>query len=386
MKKWSILLLALVSFWMSEAQQVNFRKLTWQEANDLAAQENKYIFVDAYTEWCGWCKVMDKEMFTDPAVFPFINENFIPMKIDFEDTLGILLSMKFRVWAYPTTMIFNPQGQYIGRISGYNEDHGAYLASLKKFTEIKEDKVFGYDSHVLDPAYPEFYVKSFGKGKREWPKQDEVSTYLKAQPDLYSEVSWSVILRFHPKEYLDYVIENREEYIGRYGKEEVTEIIQYYIFNIMQDAVKLTDRAMLDKALKLCDYMDDPESFRFYIMMAYYEQTKDWPAFTGELGSYISRNGYEFPGYINNYCWMIYENVDDREILLKAVEWMKKVIEVQPISFNLDTYAALLYKTGDLEEADNYADQAIEAAKKEGQDYSSTKELKEKIRKAKKEK
>jgi thioredoxin 1 len=68
------------------------------------------------------------------------------------------------------------------------------------------------------------------------------------------------------------------------------------------------------------------------------------------------------------------------------VEWMKKVIEVQPISFNLDTYAALLYKTGDLEEADNYADQAIEAAKKEGQDYSSTKELKEKIRKAKKEK
>ena len=382
MKKLSVLIIAMISLHLCDAQEVEFFKGTWQEANDLALQENKYIFVDAYTEWCGWCKVMDKKTFTDPAVISFLNENFIPMKIDFEDSLGIVLGMKFRVWAYPTTIVFNPMGQLAGKISGYNEDNSAYIDNLKKLMDIREERVYAFDSKELDLPYPGFYAKSFVKGKREWPKPETVSEYLKGQEDLFSEVNWSVILRFHPEDYLDFVVENLDEYSKRYGKEETDEIIQYYIYKIMQQAVKLTDPAELDKALALCDKLEDPDMYRFHILQSYHQQTKDWKAFADALGAYIENGHADEYMTINNYCWTIYENVEDQEILQKAAGWMKAVIEADPLWMSIDTYAALLYKTGSYDDALKYADMAIEAGEKAGEDVSGTRELKEKIEKA----
>lgn len=47
-----------------------------------AVAENKMLLVDVYTEWCGWCKVMDKKTYTDDSVIYFINKYFIPVKLN----------------------------------------------------------------------------------------------------------------------------------------------------------------------------------------------------------------------------------------------------------------------------------------------------------------
>lgn len=382
MKSLTILIFIVLSCIHSIAQHVDFYTGTWEEANEMAANENKYIFVDAYTEWCGWCKVMDKKTFTDPAVVSFLHENFIPMKIDFEDSLGMVLGMKFRVWAYPTTIVFNPKGQLVGKISGYNDDNSDYINSLKKLIDIEEERVFAFDSKELDLAYPEFYAKSFVKGKREWPKPEVVSEYLKGQEDLFSEVNWSVILRFYPEDYLDFVVGNLDEYSKRYGKEETAEIIQYFIYKIMQQAVELHDPAELEKALALCDKLDDPDMYRFLFMQSYYQKTSDWKAFADALGAFIENGHADEYMTINNNCWTIFENVENREILQKAAGWMKAVIEADPQWMSIDTYASLLYKTGSYDDALKYADMAIEAGEKAGENVSGTRELKEKIEKA----
>jgi len=57
---------------------------TWDEAIQLADKKPKKIFIDLYTDWCGWCKKMDKTTFQDPAVVKYMNENFYAVKFDAE--------------------------------------------------------------------------------------------------------------------------------------------------------------------------------------------------------------------------------------------------------------------------------------------------------------
>lgn len=62
-------------------------KITWMDWTDAVAlnRENpKKIFIDVYTEWCGWCKKMDKTTFVDPKVVAYMNENFYAVKFDAE--------------------------------------------------------------------------------------------------------------------------------------------------------------------------------------------------------------------------------------------------------------------------------------------------------------
>lgn len=381
MKKLLLVFISLVMTGYAFTQKVGFVTGSWQEINDRAAKEGKFIFVDAYTEWCGWCKVMDKEMFTDPDVAPLINENFIPVKIDFEDSLGIILAMKFRVWGYPTTLIFNNYGQLTGKFSGYSQDHKRFLEFLKTNLEIKDERVFAFDSRQLDMPYPEFYTNMFIKGdNRKKTDKEKILEYLKSQDDLFSEVSWSVLLRFNLPEYIDHVTGNIDQYTNMYGKDETTDYIYDVIYRYLDDAVDSAREESYHKALKLCDKLDNPEENRISVSMNYSEMAGDWRGYSMALGSYIDLKGFENHMNINNACWTLYENTDDPEILGKACEWMQKVTSIQPIWMYLDTYAALLYKSGRLDEALKIADMAIEAGEKEEQkDLSSTKELREKI-------
>jgi len=58
--------------------------MTMEEASKLKNKEGKKFLVDVYTDWCGWCKIMDKKTFTDPAVQKYLNENFHLVKFNAE--------------------------------------------------------------------------------------------------------------------------------------------------------------------------------------------------------------------------------------------------------------------------------------------------------------
>jgi thioredoxin-related protein len=58
--------------------------LTWTEAVELNKKEKKKILVDVYTDWCGWCKVMDRETFTNDTIVEYLTKNFYCVKLDAE--------------------------------------------------------------------------------------------------------------------------------------------------------------------------------------------------------------------------------------------------------------------------------------------------------------
>ncbi len=92
MKKFTVLVF-LASLTLSAlAQETATSPVKWmsfEEALEKSKTEKRKIFVDVYTDWCGWCKVMDKNTFSEPEVAKMLNEKFYPVKFDAEQTKDI---------------------------------------------------------------------------------------------------------------------------------------------------------------------------------------------------------------------------------------------------------------------------------------------------------
>lgn len=127
-------------------------KIKWVDFNtgmSLAQSTGKIAMIDCYTEWCGWCKVMDKKTFSDPKIAQKINENFIAIKFNPElpgkyfagtqDSLTgrqLLLALSNnKPSGYPTFFFFVPQDRKIFQLPGYQDvnQFGEILENMEKY-------------------------------------------------------------------------------------------------------------------------------------------------------------------------------------------------------------------------------------------------------------
>lgn len=93
---------------------------SFDEALKLAKSQNKMVIVDVYTDWCGWCKKMDKESYSNSDVKKIIDDNFILVRLDAEGSgtnkyqgkqyTNAELAGYFQVSGFPTTVFLSPEG------------------------------------------------------------------------------------------------------------------------------------------------------------------------------------------------------------------------------------------------------------------------------------
>ena len=96
-----------------------------------ASAKGKYVFVDLYTDWCGYCKKLDDVTFKAAPVIAELDKHFVSIKLDAESdmplvwkgqkTTGRDLSMQWKVEGFPTMIFLSPKGDIIGSFSSYAE-------------------------------------------------------------------------------------------------------------------------------------------------------------------------------------------------------------------------------------------------------------------------
>lgn len=87
----ALILLATSAFRPSVLpEETPVRWLTFEQAIEKSKTEKRPIFIDVYTTWCGWCKVMDKNTFSDPHVAKVLNEKFYAVKFNGEQKEDIV--------------------------------------------------------------------------------------------------------------------------------------------------------------------------------------------------------------------------------------------------------------------------------------------------------
>lgn len=99
--------------------EILFQGKTWSETLAQAKRSGKYIFVDAYTTWCGPCKLLRSTTFKDKDAAALFNENFVSYAVDMEKGEGVGLAEKWEVTAYPALLFFSPEGKMVLRQMGY---------------------------------------------------------------------------------------------------------------------------------------------------------------------------------------------------------------------------------------------------------------------------
>lgn len=104
-------------------------RVSWEQILQKAKTENKYIFVDCYTTWCGPCKAMEKNVYPDTKVGDIMNDKFLSVKAQMDRTNKDDNNIKawyndakkietdFKIEAFPTLLFFSPDGRLVHRVS-----------------------------------------------------------------------------------------------------------------------------------------------------------------------------------------------------------------------------------------------------------------------------
>lgn len=117
-----------------KAEGIQFHRGNWSEALQLAKKENKLIFLDIYATWCGPCKKLKANTFSNKEVGKFYNAKFINFALNGEEGDGAVLMQKFGLRSFPSLLFIDGNGKVVGQTSGYHNSN-QFIEMGQKFSK-----------------------------------------------------------------------------------------------------------------------------------------------------------------------------------------------------------------------------------------------------------
>lgn len=376
MRKTLFLLFVLFSLSVSAANDgISFIKdSTLVDALSKAKQENKLLFIDCYTSWCGPCKYMEKNVFPLKEVGDFYNEHFVCWKMDMETPEGALIKNKYNVRGYPTYLFLNGDGELVHRGLG-SCDFTMFISHLGKTALDSTKNYLGvkikvrYGDRTAETLLKYVQANPYGSDNDSLINQHFA---LVADSDKLSANSW-YLFKQHVNStdapIFKFFVDNKQKYESVYGEKEVADKMVDVLNTCYREdpnrynALKSIDPVLFEKNKLMNDFYFTLDLWKYQLPK---DDKKNWNILTVKMVEFLDREDVPAVWDLNNMSWFVYENYKkfkDVAILKKAAEWSKRSLLVEPENDQfLDTYAHIIFDLGQKKEAIKYEEKALKKA------------------------
>ena len=323
MKQFTFIILLLLTAFTGNAQGIRFYEGSYNEALAQAAKENKIIFIDFYADWCGPCKQMAKEVFTDSLIGEYFQSKIIALQLNTEDKNNKENVKKYKVTAMPTLAFVRPDGKIISIATGARgKEDFLKMAQIATGDALSfEDLYNKHKSHPEDLATAQQVLKEApayvgtleGIEFQKWTARinktykDYVTRKIALDTALINATDYTICYKFNPVEkdnpYLEYVNSHIDAYMKKLGNAPAAYVIEYNNKIIEQLAKagdpgykKYLDRIQGDMqtayAIAPTGKISTYEKFKYYydgLYILYHD--KDVPTYLSHTGKYLEALG-----------------------------------------------------------------------------------------------
>ncbi|WP_426479536.1 thioredoxin family protein [Chryseobacterium sp. CBSDS_008] len=376
---------------ISAQEAIQFQELPFKDIIAKAKKEKKLVFIDAYASWCGPCKMMEKNVFTQKAVSDYYNTNFINARFDMEKGEGRDIASKFGVRSYPTYLFLNGEGELVSRNTGYMEE-SLFVAMAQDINSPGNKKGSLKERFASGEKDPEFLInimKLNANSDYEFAKKASERYFQnkKKTEELTKDEIGFLLYFVKSSEDTNYTIfASRKAEIIKFLPEET-----YNEFDAQLKLGKIVEQSIDDKNKKINDdyFMKAAEPLvgkeaavkkLNQTKLSYYEQSSNFPEYEKAALDYYKNSDAFDPNELLRAAWIFADHVKTPSSLKKATEWAEKSVMRSDTSENTYILAKLYHLTGNKEMAKNYAEMSKNLAVQGNKDSQLADELLKQIK------
>ncbi len=357
---------------------------SWAEVQAKAKAEHKYIFMDCYTTWCGPCKYMSANIFPLKETGDFYNAKFVNVKVQLDTTAGDAaeikswyqdghdIAAKYEVRAYPTYLIFDPNGNIVHRFVG-SSDAATFLA--KGAVSLDPEKQYytllnKYKAGKKDPAFLK-NLALVSQDAYDMSNAGKISSeYLTTQTNLFTKENLEFMGKFtrtSKDKGFTIMKDNADKVDAVIGAGKAEAIVLNIISQEEIYPVILKKDAVIDwgtlTAKVSGKYPKEADEAIGKSKILLYQYKGDWNNFEKEIVVYMNKYGAKAsPEELNSYAWTVFQNCKDMTCVSEALEWSKRSFKDKEEHAFMDTYANILHKMGKTKEAIEWEKKALALA------------------------
>lgn len=390
MKKLLTTLLSLLFIFSFSQEKITFETTTWKEILAKAKLEKKLVFLDAYAEWCGPCKMMEKNVFTLPSVKAYYDANFINARIDMEKGEGPGIAQKYGVRSYPSFLFINGDGELIAQNRGYMGEQDflsiAKEANNPKFASSSTKELF--EKGESDPEFLLNMMRLYAQTDYELAKKVSERYFAVKKKEELTRDDVGMLLYFlkSPQDVNYQIFKDKKEDIIKVMSADVYQQfdVNIKISKIMEQSLNKTtglidDDSFYKNAVPLVT-QQEAETALNRIKVIYYESAGNYPEYEKAALAYY-KNAEEFdPQELLKAAFIFSEHITQKSSLKKAEEWAEKAVMKAESPESTYVLAKLYSKTGNKSGAVTYAEMSKNLAEKQGKDATFAKMLLENLK------
>jgi thiol-disulfide isomerase/thioredoxin len=382
MKKILLLACMLPTLLFAQQGMVFEHNTTWKAILAKAKKENKPIFMDAFTTWCGPCKYMSANIFPMPAVGEFFNSNYINVKVQLdtakEDNEEIkkwyadahMIMNDYKVNVFPTYLFIGPDGKLLHRSVGSSPAE-AFIAKGKDALDPEKQYYTLLSKYTAGNREPEFLKKLAVVAEQAYDRENSKilsAAYLSTQNDLLTKDNLIFLDRFtsgSSDKGFELIMQNPVKFDEALGAgaadKKITDIAKQedvYPKILMRNSPPADWTAI--SAVLNKKYPKQAAEILSSSKVVYFQRKGDWNGFQVAVQDYMKNYGSKVsPEELNNYAWTVFENCKDMTCVTEALDWSKRSFKDNNDPTFMDTYANILYKLGKKEEAIRWEEKAL---------------------------